>query len=61
MSAQSTNTFGLAPVSATPLRDLFAQLKVWNDLRLTRAALNKLTDRELDDIGLNRFDIAKFR
>lgn len=29
----------------------------WNDRRLTRNALSRLTDRELDDIGLNRGDI----
>lgn len=29
----------------------------WNDLRVTRRALSKLTDRELDDIGLTRGDI----
>ena len=30
----------------------------WNDARVTRKALSKLTDRELDDIGLCRGDIA---
>ncbi|MEM1004872.1 MAG: DUF1127 domain-containing protein [Pseudomonadota bacterium] len=29
----------------------------WNDARVTRNALNGLTDRELDDIGLCRGDI----
>jgi uncharacterized protein YjiS (DUF1127 family) len=29
----------------------------WNDARVTRKALNKLSDRELDDIGLCRGDI----
>lgn len=29
----------------------------WNDRRMTREALSKLTDRELDDIGLSRGDI----
>ena len=29
----------------------------WNDARVTRKALSKLSDRELDDIGLNRGDI----
>jgi uncharacterized protein YjiS (DUF1127 family) len=29
----------------------------WNDARVTRRALDKLTDRELDDIGLCRGDI----
>lgn len=30
----------------------------WNDARLTRRALGLLTDRELDDIGLCRGDVA---
>lgn len=29
----------------------------WNDNRVTRNALSRLTDRELDDIGLCRGDI----
>jgi uncharacterized protein YjiS (DUF1127 family) len=29
----------------------------WNDARVTRNALGKLSDRELDDIGLCRGDI----
>ena len=29
----------------------------WNDARATRNALNGLTDRELEDIGLCRSDI----
>jgi len=29
----------------------------WNDQRMTRNALSKLSNRELDDIGLVRGDI----
>ena len=36
---------------------LFAAVSEWNDARVTRAALEKLSDRELDDIGLCRGDI----
>ncbi|NEX47858.1 DUF1127 domain-containing protein [Pseudotabrizicola algicola] len=36
---------------------VFATLSAWNDARITRKALSKLTDRELDDIGLCRGDI----
>jgi len=35
----------------------FASLAAWNDARITRKALNQLTDRELEDIGLVRGDI----
>lgn len=34
------------------------ELVAWNDARVTRNALGKLSDRELDDIGLTRGDIA---
>ena len=36
---------------------IFAAFKAWNDARVTRKALSKLSDRELDDIGLCRGDI----
>ncbi|WP_149141089.1 DUF1127 domain-containing protein [Gemmobacter caeruleus] len=36
---------------------LFGAVVEWNDARVTRAALEKLSDRELDDIGLCRGDI----
>ncbi|WP_374432939.1 DUF1127 domain-containing protein [Tabrizicola sp.] len=32
-------------------------LRAWNDARVTRNALAKLSDRELDDIGLCRGDL----
>lgn len=31
----------------------------WLDARATRKALSQLSDRELDDIGLNRSDIER--
>lgn len=36
---------------------LIASLQAWNDARITRKALNALTTRELDDLGLSRADI----
>lgn len=36
---------------------LFGAIISWNDARVTRKALQTLTDRELDDIGLCRGDI----
>lgn len=35
-------------------------LITWNEARKTRNALSRLSDRELDDIGLCRGDIANF-
>ena len=40
---------------------LIASVLEWNDLRVTRKALAKLSDRELDDIGLTRFDLNRLR
>ncbi len=34
-----------------------ARVFAWNNARVTRNALHKLTNRELDDIGLNRSEI----
>lgn len=34
-------------------------LATWNDARTTRNALSRLSDRELDDIGLSRGDIDR--
>ena len=38
--------------------DAFARYAAWNDKRITRRELGRLSDRELDDIGLCRGDIA---
>ena len=38
---------------------LIGTLQTWNDARMTRKALSKLSDRELNDIGLTRFDIDR--
>ena len=37
--------------------DIYLAVSNWNDARVTRNALGKLSDRELDDIGLCRGDI----
>ena len=39
------------------LSNLALTLLAWNDARVTRKALSKLSDRELDDIGLCRGDL----
>ena len=38
--------------------EIFARLISWNDQRVTVNELSKLSNRELDDIGLTRADIA---
>ncbi|MBF9029146.1 DUF1127 domain-containing protein [Rhodobacterales bacterium HKCCE3408] len=47
---------GTSAVS-TVLADLFGRIVSWNDSRVTRNALSKLSARELDDLGLTRGDI----
>lgn len=39
------------------LSNVILAFRAWNDARVTRKALNNLSDRELDDIGLCRGDI----
>ena len=49
---------------STPLTGLFSafvgRVTAWNDARVTRNALAKLSDHELDDLGLSRGDIDRF-
>ncbi len=40
--------------------EMIAVYRTWNDRRITRNELQKLSDRELDDIGLARGDIDRF-
>lgn len=52
--------YGTAPVAGHVkgfVSNMVAQVIAWNDARVTRKALNTLTDRELEDIGLVRGDI----
>ena len=39
------------------MTSLFGTLADWNDARITRKSLSRLSARELDDIGLCRGDI----
>jgi uncharacterized protein YjiS (DUF1127 family) len=39
------------------ISDVSRSFSAWNDGRVTRNALGKLSDRELDDIGLCRGDV----
>lgn len=41
--------------------NLLGRLSAWNDARVTRNALSRLSDRELYDIGLVRGDIDDIR
>ncbi len=37
--------------------DMINDVMEWNDARITRKSLGRLSDRELDDIGLTRAEI----
>lgn len=58
---KTMTTFTTNHAATGSSRGFFASLLVavanWNDARVTRNALSKLSDRELDDIGLCRGDI----
>ena len=38
--------------------EVFANIRSWNNVRKTRNELNKLSDRELYDIGIHRSNIS---
>ena len=47
--------------AVTGVSSVLGLLSAWNDARVTRNSLNRLSDRELDDIGLCRGDIDLIR
>ena len=53
----ATGSLGLAGRIGYPLASLAGAFTAWNDARATRNALSKLSDRQLEDIGLVRGDI----
>lgn len=44
---------------STFMTNMIGAIATWNDARVTRKALSKLTARELDDIGLTYADLDK--
>ena len=59
MSAIETNrSFAVGGVGNVAAR-IVALVAGWNDTRMTRRELSRLSDRELDDIGLCRGDIER--
>lgn len=57
MSAYATNRAIATGTASGIVSSIVAVVAAWNDARITRKALSKLSDRELDDIGLSRSDI----
>ncbi|MEJ6397170.1 DUF1127 domain-containing protein [Yoonia sp. 208BN28-4] len=46
-----------APSFVSVFANSFGMLAAWNDARITRKSLGKLSARELEDIGLTSADI----
>lgn len=59
MSAIETNRGVAAGSFHGVVAKVLAMLTAWNDNRVTRRELSRLSDRELDDIGLCRGDIEQ--
>lgn len=59
MSAYDTNRVLVRNGRAGAVTKLIETVLAWNDARVTRNALAKLSDRELNDIGLTRYDIDR--
>ena len=57
MSAFDTTRTNTGFSTLNLVSSIVASIASWNDARVTRTALAKLSDRELDDIGLSRGDI----
>ncbi|MGV6804035.1 MAG: DUF1127 domain-containing protein [Ruegeria sp.] len=53
----SIGSYGLVGRTGAYLASLVNAVVAWNDARVTRNALNGLSNRELEDIGLCRGDI----
>ncbi|MAC73800.1 MAG: DUF1127 domain-containing protein [Paracoccaceae bacterium] len=61
MSVVSTSDLARSSGKRSALfTNVFAAINNWNDRRLTRTSLSRLSDRQLEDIGLCRGDIDNF-
>lgn len=62
-ATETTRSAPLGAVATYRFLDLLGRISAtlagWNDARVTRNALAKLSDRELDDIGLCRADLER--
>lgn len=57
MAIMTNRPLGAGFRATRVLAEIVGRIAAWNDARVTRRALSKLTDRELDDLGLCRGDI----
>ncbi|WP_299843322.1 DUF1127 domain-containing protein [uncultured Paracoccus sp.] len=59
MSAIDMNRMATASHSTGIFAWVLERLTAWNDTRVTRNSLSRLSDHELNDIGLCRGDIER--
>ncbi len=59
--ARMDATAGIGGQISTLVTRVVTRIIDWNDSRQTRKALGKLSDHELDDIGLGRGDLDAFK
>lgn len=59
MSVVEMNRYNAAAGLGQVIQRLVATVTAWNDARITRRELSVLTDRELADIGITRYDIDR--
>jgi uncharacterized protein YjiS (DUF1127 family) len=57
MAVMTNRPLGAGFRATRVLAEIVGRIAAWNDARVTRKALSKLSDRELDDLGLCRGDI----
>ncbi len=57
MAIMTNRSVGAGFSAARILADFVGMISAWNDARVTRKALSRLSDHELDDLGLVRGDI----
>lgn len=60
MSAIDTIRLSARNGRAGIIAQMIEAVMLWNDTRITRKALSRLSERELNDIGLTRFDAENF-
>lgn len=59
MSAVDTNRMSFRASRNGLFGKMIDAVVAWNEARITRSALSRLSDRELNDIGLTRYDIDR--
>ena len=59
MASITNRTFGAGLNWAKFIASFVGRIAAWHDANVTKRALNKLSDRDLEDLGLVRGDIDR--